>query len=94
MSRLRNGEFSSQYPLAHPVDECKCGVLATLTEKLGKCGGQRSVGNDLSLDASGQAFGPRLAVTLHRRQALFFTDQCVDLVRIVLNTQSRTLSLT
>jgi hypothetical protein len=93
MSRLRNRELTSKDALAHPVDEGEGSMLAAFAEQFGKRGRQRRVGDDLSLNASGKTFCPSLAMALHCSQTLLFADQCVDFARIVLNTQSRTLSL-
>jgi hypothetical protein len=93
MSRLRNRELTRQDALAHSVNEGEGSMLAAFAEQFGKRGSQRRVGDDLGFNAGGKTFGPSLAMALHCGQALLFADQCVDFARIVLNTQSRTLSL-
>ena len=78
--------------LAHAVEQGESRSLAIGTQYFSERRFERGLGDDFRLDSGREPFGPRFAVALHRGQALFFPDQCVDLVcRLLLEKKKITI---
>lgn len=85
MSYAHRFELAGDYLFAHAVEQRQGRVLAIIAQNLGKCCCKSSFRDDFSFDAGGKSLRPSLVMTFDGGQALFFTDQCVEIANTLFN---------
>lgn len=85
MSQANRFEFAGDHLFAHTVEQRQGRVLSIVAQNLGKCRRERGFRYDFSFDAGGKSLRPSLVMTFDGGQALFFTDQCVEIANTLFN---------